>query len=42
MLIEYILEVSKDTREKNIEDELRSIDAKDAREVYMTIAEKLR
>ena len=41
VLFEYILEVSKDTGEEDIEAELRSIDSKDAREVYMTIAEKL-
>lgn len=41
VLFEYILGVSKDTKEEDIEEELLSIDSKDAREVYMTIAEKL-
>ncbi|MGR3301683.1 MAG: hypothetical protein ACUZ8I_04170, partial [Candidatus Scalindua sp.] len=41
VLFEYILKVNKDTKEEDIEEELLSIDSKDAREVYMTIAEKL-
>ena len=41
VLFEYILAVSQDTNEEDIEEELLSIDSKDAREVYMTIAEKL-
>ncbi len=41
VLFEYILKISKDTKEEDIEEELRSIGSKDAREVYMTIAERL-
>lgn len=41
VLFEYILAVSKDTTEESIEEELLSIDSKDARGAYMTIAEKL-
>ena len=42
MLFSYIISVGKDTTEKDIYEELQSKGSREVREVYMTIAERLR